>query len=383
MSGHCENRKPPSRNEQDEMRPRSTDSLSPALARWSISLGLAVAVAGCEGVPTEAETDATPTNSTGGEEGSTSAGPTTSGSTAALATTSVDSTTSTMTSSDDDNDDEPDPSTNFDLGPFPDIGRIQKAGCQGIDFLFVIDNSTSMAVQQAQLLASFPGFINAIQTSLDGVTSYHVGVVSSDDYIGNEPGCTSIGDLVTQTAGFGSSDSVCGPFASGLRFATDEDNLETVFPCIAQVGASGSPLERPVTATVAALDPAKAEPGACNEGFIREDAILVVVIVTDDPPYLPEMDDANPQTDTSGWYDAVIAAKGGKAESVVMIGFVPTPEDSSCAPIPQYSPNLVDFIEEFGEQGVMGSVCAADFGPLFASAIGTIETTCDNFTPQG
>ena len=288
------------------------------------------------------------------------------------------STTGTSTPPDDD--DGPLP-IDFDLGIIPDVGELEEVGCQGIDFLFVIDNSGSMSAQQTQLLASFPGFIDAIQTSLDNVDSYHVGVITSDAYAGNAPGCQTIGDLVSQTAGSQSSNSVCTPFSSGLRFATDEDDLQTVFPCIAQVGTTGSFIEQPVTATVAALDPAKAEPGACNEGFIREDAILVVVIVTDDPPFDFDMDDAHPGTDTSGWYDAVIAAKGGEVESIVMIGFVPTPDDLSCTFVD--SPNLVGFIEEFGEQGVLASVCEDDYGPVFASTISTIETTCDNFVPQG
>lgn len=268
----------------------------------------------------------------------------------------------------------------FDVGDIPDVPMFEDFGCQGIDFLFVVDNSGSMSAQQAQLLNSFPGFITGIEDSLENVDSYHVGVITSDAYSGNEPGCNTIGDLVTQTAGFNSSQDVCGPFTSGERYATDEDDLQSVFPCMAQVGASGSPIEQPVTATIAALDPTKAAPGACNEGFLRDDAILVVVIVTDDPPFTFDMDDAHPNQDTTGWYDAVIAAKGDDVESIVVIGFVPW-MDTSCNGAE--SPNLIGFINEFGPQGVLASVCQPDYGPDFASTIETIQTTCDNFVPQG
>ena len=348
--------------------------------RWTPrSAALAVVLAAACGVdPAGAEETDSPSTvgpmSTDGSTGSsTTPDPETTG-----GTTSIGTNGDTTSSGRDEGEPQP---IDFDLGILPDIGVIEETGCQGIDFLFVIDNSGSMTVQQSQLLNSFPGFIDAIQTSLDNVDSYHVGVITSDNYAGNQPGCTTIGDLVTQTAGFGSSNSVCTPLASGLRFATEEDDLQTVFPCMAQVGTTGSPIEQPVTATVAALDPAKAQPGECNEGFIREDAILVVVIVTDDPPFDFDLDDAHPNTDTSGWYDAVVAAKGGEVESIVMIGFVPTPDNLSCTF--GDSPNLVGFIEQFGEQGVLASVCDADYGPIFASTIGTIETTCDNFVPQG
>lgn len=345
-------------------------------------LGLGIVTPGCDG-DGAADTDSpglTTAATTGEATGTTAV----TGSTGPASMSGGGATTSPGSSSTTEpvgNDESGPPPVGFDLGILPDIGKLEETGCQGIDFLFVIDNSGSMTQQQTQLLASFSGFIDAIQTSLENVDSYHVGVVTSDNYGGNAPGCNTIGDLVTQTAGFGSSAAVCGPFAGGQRFATDEDDLQQVFPCIAQVGTSGSPIEQPVTATVAALDPSNAEPGACNEGFIREDAILVVVIVTDDPPFDFDLDDAHPDTDTSGWFDAVVAAKGGDVESVVMIGFVPLDEAATCTF--GTSPNLIGFVEEFGEQGVLASICEPDYAPIFASSIETIESTCDNFIPQG
>lgn len=344
-------------------------------------LGIGLTPWGCDGDPAAADTDTPGLTSTSNAASSTGESAGMTDPTAPSGTGSTTSSTSTSTTEPPGNDESGPPPVTFDLGILPDIGELQEEGCQGIDFLFVIDNSGSMTQQQTQLLASFSGFIDAIQTSLENVDSYHVGVVTSDNYAGNAPGCNTIGDLVTQTAGFGSSEAVCGPFASGQRFATDEDDLEVVFPCIAQVGTTGSPIEQPVTATVAALDPANAAPGACNEGFIREDAILVVVIVTDDPPNSFDFDDAHAGTDTSGWFDAVVAAKGGDVESVVMIGFVHADAAAPCTFA--VSPNLVTFIEEFGEQGVLASICEPDYAPIFASSIETIESTCDNFIPQG
>jgi len=263
----------------------------------------------------------------------------------------------------------------FDVNVLPDAPPFDM-GCRKVDFLFVIDNSGSMGAQQAQLLASFDGFITAIQASLeDTVDSFHVGVLTSDNYSYNEPGCTSIGDLVTQTQ----SGGVCSPFAEGQRFATEQDDLLTKFPCMAQVGSSGSPIEQPVTATIASFDPSKTGPGDCNYGFLRDDAILVVVIVTDDPPYDFDVDDAHPTTNTADWHDDVIAAKNGDEEALVVIGFVPW-SNVGCSGGAE-SPNLIGFIESFGEQGVLASICEPDFGPIFAETVETIVTTCENFDP--
>lgn len=276
--------------------------------------------------------------------------------------------------------DDLDPPIGFDLGGLPDAGFQEASGCSGIDFLFVVDNSASMAEQQTQLLASFPGFIDAMETLVERTDSYHFGLVTSDSYGGNAAGCRALGDLVTKTSGPGASNKTCGPFASGQRYATDEDELSEVFPCMAKVGTGGSALEQPVSAAIAALDPKNAAPGSCNEGFLRDDAVLVVVLVTDDAPHVGDMDDAHHQTDTSGWMNAVLAAKGGDLDSVVVIGFVPT-DPVGCTQ--GESPNLINFVEGFGEQGVLASVCLPDYGPVFASSIETIKTTCDNFTPQG
>ncbi len=262
----------------------------------------------------------------------------------------------------------------FDLG-VPDSPEFDM-GCRKVDFLFVIDNSGSMSAQQAQLLASFNGFITAIQDSLDeSVDSYHVGVITSDAYSSNAPGCNTLGALVSQTQAGGD----CTPFAGGGRYATEMDDLEVKFPCMAEVGAFGSGVEQPVTGAIAALGPTMSGAGQCNEGFLRDDAILVLVVLTDDPP-AGTLDDANLGTDTSTWYDSIIAAKNGDPEALVVVGFVPW-MDVGCVVFGIESPNLIAFVESFGDQGVLTSICEPDFGPAFAGAVSTIVSTCENFEP--
>lgn len=258
--------------------------------------------------------------------------------------------------------------------PEPDDGL----GCTNVDFLFVIDNSGSMHDEQEKLLASFPAFIAAITDSLAGA-SVHVGVTTSSWNKAEAPECQLSGSLVTQTGAGG----VCTPFAEGHRFATDQDDLPAKFPCMALVGTTGSALERPVTATVDALDPAMNGPGGCNDGFLRDDAILVVVIITDDPPIDNNEDDAHPSTDTSGWYPAVLAAKNGDPAALVVIGFVPWNDISCINTHPGESPNLIEFVQSFGSQGVLASICEPNFGPIFAEAVNTIVNTCENFPAPG
>jgi hypothetical protein len=54
----------------------------------------------------------------------------------------------------------------------PDFGPQQPAGCEGkIDFLFVISAQGTMKDDQERLIASFPGFMDAIRSSSPTSTS--------------------------------------------------------------------------------------------------------------------------------------------------------------------------------------------------------------------
>ena len=252
----------------------------------------------------------------------------------------------------------------LDVVGVPDAPDSDVEGCQAVDFLFVIDNSGSMSDEQDNLTTSFPGFFSAIQNSLDHVSSYHVGVTTTDDYYQNAPGCQTLGSLVVRTGGSNTFNADCGPYANGLNFMTVADHLPSTFKCAAKVGTSGSGFERPMNAMERALDGSLAEPGQCNEGFLRQNALLVIVVITDEE---------DQSEGTAGqWFSTVLEAKDGIAQNIVVIGLTPT-----------WSDNITKFANLFGDNAFMGDVEAPDYGPLFADAIGTIAVACENFIPAG
>lgn len=292
-----------------------------------------------------------------------------------------DDASDTETSGGDDDDDSAgsgeDP--RFDLGATPDGGDAPiELGCHKIDFLFVIDNSLSMEDEQANLIANFPDFIEGIQGTLDDVSDYHVGVVTSDGYGFNSAGCNALGGLVTQTGGESSSNATCGPYAEGHNFMTEQDDLGTAFSCAAQVGVSGWPLEVPMDALSATLD---GGPGSCNDGFLRSDALLVVVLITDefegpgDPEFFPSM--GTPQS----WYDKVISTKAhpDNAAIVSLINYAGGP----CEPLePVYDGSNIKAFTELFTYGFVGGICA-DYGPIFQQAVSVVDEACMNFIPPG
>jgi hypothetical protein len=277
----------------------------------------------------------------------------------------------------------------FDIGTFADIG--EHTGCEAVDFLFVLDDSSSMSEHQQNLADNVPAFVDGLEATLEHVDSIQVGVVATDPYSYNPGPCILLGALVTETEGGGpnSSDAICGPYAEGFNYMTGVDDLTETFGCAALLGTMGNGFERPMEAMVTTLGKSLDVPGGCNEGFLRDDALLVIVVITDeyDGPGDPEAENPARDPPTSlgtpqTWYDAVVAAKGGIPQNAVAL-VITNYDDGPCPPsdLGHDGVNLVEWVEQFGDNGFLGGICEPDYGPIFAEATEVIETACDNFVP--
>ncbi len=257
--------------------------------------------------------------------------------------------------------------------------------CTKVDLLFVIDDSTSMEDEQSSLIAAFPRFVEDIEEGLATVDSYHVGVVTTDTYMHNAPGCTGLGHLVTRTGGQGSSARNCAPFASGRRYIDEtEPDLADKFACAAQVGTRGMPGEAQVGAVLQALNPVNAMAKSCNTGFVRDDALLVVILISDED----DSESCYPEGCVGGtggtpaeWFDEVVALKGGREENVVMLSIVGGPGAYWDCGVEE-APNLVDLTKRFSH-GSVGDICHMDYAQYFSGAIDIVGDGCAGFTPVG
>ena len=110
-----------------------------------------------------------------------------------------------------------------------------ETGCTKIDFLFVIDNSSSMRDEQQNLASSFPGFVQVMQQVVD-VTDYHVMVVSTsgDQEEEDEPALDP--DACEEIQGAGRRRSRdgddCGIQAGLSYMSQDQPELEATFACV-------------------------------------------------------------------------------------------------------------------------------------------------------
>ncbi len=156
-----------------------------------------------------------------------------------------------------------------------------------IDILFVIDNSGSMAEEQASLATNFNRFINVLNNIEGGLPNVHIGVVSTDTGAGpfNISGCSGNGDNgVLQSA----PQSACTPPSAayisdianpdGTRNKNYTGSLDETFTCIARLGIDGCGFEQPLESMRRALNGSN----PTNSGFLRPDAFLAVVIISDE-----------------------------------------------------------------------------------------------------
>ncbi len=165
-----------------------------------------------------------------------------------------------------------------DGGGSNDPGTVQK--CNKMDIVFVVDDSGSMSEEQANLASNFPMFATVLQNYVN----------EEGEHIDFRIAVTTTGkDFTTTFTGFplppmtehgpnGAFLNNCGVTQRWLDSTTP--NLSTTLGCRANVGTGGCSYEMPLLMTKHALaDQVTAGP---NAGFLRDDALLGVVMLTDE-----------------------------------------------------------------------------------------------------
>ena len=297
-----------------------------------------------------------------------------------------------------------------DMGLIPDFGPAQPPGCKGkIDFLFLIARTGTMKTEQAQLLASLPGFLATIEAAFPDFDSHIMVANPEGEWTGwncNGPEQCGKKPYICEFApgfqcGFETWESIkpcdetlgagilfnVGPdsknapcvLAEGRRYMVvpGEPDPEAAFDCIARVGNGGyaPPMGE---ALVAAVSPALNADDGCNAGFLRPDALLVVTMITD-------LEDQESKTSPADWYDAVVKAKGDPG-AVVMLAIqpqaVPMGEEKKpgCTYDDDGKMRLRDLIKMFPFHDE-GNTCAASYVPFFETAAGRVAQACAAYIP--
>jgi hypothetical protein len=170
-------------------------------------------------------------------------------------------------------------------GAPPSFPEAATGPARPLDILFLIDNSTSTDDDQRNLHRAFPVFLDELRKVRGGLPDLHLGVVSSDLGAGASfPGGGSCsrpggdrGILQART-----SCGVRGNFLSSASNGTNNNfdgSLDQAFSCVSFLGGGGCGYEHQLQAIRLALDESITQE---NAGFLRPDAVLAIVIVSDE-----------------------------------------------------------------------------------------------------
>ncbi|MGQ0504163.1 MAG: hypothetical protein ACT4TC_02500, partial [Myxococcaceae bacterium] len=181
--------------------------------------------------------------------------------------------------------------------------------CKKIDLIFTVDNSQSMQEEhKAMRTTVFPAFAKALK-GIKGLEDFRVGV---DD------ACPFPATFKTR----GTTAPECA-FQSGKPWMTNASTkLEEEFACAGDIWSGDAKCtganddEQPASAAAATLEGA-------NPGFLRDDAVLVAVGITDeDEKYTPGPGPFDVSRDLTAQqiYDRLVATKGGNVNRMVFLG---------------------------------------------------------------
>jgi hypothetical protein len=172
-----------------------------------------------------------------------------------------------------------------------------------VDVLWVIDTSSSMDIYQNQLAPQMGLFVDAMnQTGLD----YHMAVTTMD------------------MSGSGNKGKFVAAAGTPLILTSQTPNLTQILSQRIQLGGNGSPVERGLEAMKASLSSPLASASGSNAGFLRKDAMLVVV-------FLSNEDDQSASADYGAFLDGIrppITLTGERSWLAQFMGVTDT--DSSC-----------------------------------------------------
>ncbi|MEE2750950.1 MAG: hypothetical protein VX519_05940 [Myxococcota bacterium] len=187
------------------------------------------------------------------------------------------------------------------------------SGPSGADILFLVDQSCSMSDDQALLANGFAEFIGNVEQS---TTDWQAMVVNDDS------GCSNTGILNASSAGYQEQFAI-GVFSGG-----------------------GSYTESLLHLSANAIE--ETDPGECNAGFMRPNALLHIVMVSDEP------DQSSSPWDS--YVDQVVAKKGD--ESLTRFSAIAGDYPNGCATA---DPGSGYYEAATNTGGVFLSICATNW----------------------
>jgi hypothetical protein len=160
----------------------------------------------------------------------------------------------------------------------------QAEECTKMDIVFIVDDSGSMAEEQNNLAANFPKFVQKIEsfkTKSGSKLDWRLAVTTTARNITYNVQVPGFGTMpMTEKGDDGAFRTGSGCGGSKAWIDMGDANPEGTFQCRAKAGTSGSSIEMPLEALKLSLVDRVAD--GKNAGFLRPDALLAFVVLTDE-----------------------------------------------------------------------------------------------------
>jgi hypothetical protein len=262
-----------------------------------------------------------------------------------------------------------------DFDDTPPIAPEPPPGCERIDVLFTIDGSGSMAGEQDALRGAdgmppvFAEFTDALLAELTDVEDFHVGVVSSQE------GSTALHTHTDAPVVPESPETDCG-LPPGQRWLVGPSpTLAQDFACIAATADD--------TYEVTAYNTAEALHDPVNAGFLRDDSLVFVVMMTDedtDDAHLARMVEIRQR---------MLDAVGGDLSRLVVLGIAggqgtfEAPQTTCSGVYGKAAPGrrLASIVYSLRDRGRMQNICEGDLASTFADVIDDVVSACEAYDP--
>ena len=253
-------------------------------------------------------------------------------------------------------------------------------GCQRVDVVLAVDNSSSMGEEiealQGPVLDALP---QALLSVNGGIEDFQLAVIDAcpkPAYF-HDQGAAGACDFSTGRNYMSStSPDLVAEFACVSNFAVDGFGAAPD-ECLDE-GDFKDDDEQAAWTSAQAIGPA-ALMGA-NEGFLRDDALLFVVAITDEDESLVDVDSADMI------YESIVAAKGGDVSRVVFLGVAGASDCDGAYGSAELADTMGSVVASFGLQnrGYFWDICQGELEQAFLSAIEQlVDPACEEFEPVG
>lgn len=261
----------------------------------------------------------------------------------------------------------------FDFEPPPP--EVEPSGCERIDVLFAIDGSGSMDEEQDALRGAngmppvFAEFTDALLQELGDVEDFHVGVVSS------EQGYTAMHTHRDFPLMPESPETDCGLPAGQRWLVGPSPSFADEFACVAAT--------RSGTEEVTYYNLAEALHDPANAGFLRDDSLLIIVLLTDEDTYDFVL------TTSVAIRQRIVDAVGGDLDRLVVLaiaggqGVFEMPETVCQGVYGDAAPGrrIISITRGFRERGLFQNICQGDLAATFAGVLDDVVSACAQFNP--